>query len=145
MSQNIDESESFVIKTVIAGCCGCESVYSSIVNRRKIQEQLVYEYACRNGLPTKFVFHYDSNDNLFSFDTLVAVTDDTYSFPLTPLERQIVAKMDSIGMLRQEYAKNVLQLKNIRGFRRLKPGEYPHPFPYNTKEKPIYSLRKYGA
>jgi hypothetical protein len=142
LTENIAESESFVIKTVIAGCCGCESVYYNLTLRKKIKEQLIYEYACHTGLPTKFIFKYDSNANLVSLDTLLAVTDNTYTYAITNLERQVVNKMDSIAKQRPAYSQNGLLLKNITGFRPFKTDEHPHPFPYSRKEKPIYSIKK---
>lgn len=139
LTQEVADGGSYSIKSVIAGCCGCESVYYNLISHKIIREQL-YEYACHNGQPTKFVFNYDSNSRLVSLDTLLAVSDDSFTHPLTNFEISVLNQMDSIANMRPEYSRNTWFLRDVTGFRKFRVGEHPHPFPYNRKEKPIYKL-----
>ena len=139
LKENITKSESYSIKTVIGGCCGCRTVYYNYISEKRIKEQIIYEYACQIGFPTKFIFHYNSQNKIVALDTLMAVNDGTFTVPLTLFEKKVLLKMDSIMKKNYDYPIKIT-LSKITGFRRLRTGESATSIPYNKKEVPIFSL-----
>ena len=48
----------FEVKKIVS-CCGCSASYYNLYQRRKLIEQIVYNYNCPGGSATKFLFNYN--------------------------------------------------------------------------------------
>jgi len=139
LKENITKKETFSILLVEGGCCGCKTVYYNLISEKRIKEQIIYEYECQIGLPTKFIFHYNSQNKIVALDTLMAVYDGPFTVPLSHFEKNVLLKMDSIMRINTLYSIK-LALSKITGFRRLRTGESASLIPYNKKKDPIFSL-----
>lgn len=107
----------FNIKHVKDGCCGCSGVLVNSFLLDKLQSQLFIESndACPFAW-TKFNFHYSESGRLTKVDTLIAVADSTYQYPVTDIDKLALAKVDSFIATQNS---RLYRLRNIdiKGYR----------------------------
>jgi hypothetical protein len=106
----------FNIKHVL-DCCGCSGVLVNTFQDEKLQAQLFVESneACPY-LWTKFNFHYAPNGTTLKVDTLVAVADGTWTYPVTEIDKLALAKIDSFIAAQNSTMYHVRKI-DITGYR----------------------------
>src|SRR5690606_10600099 len=104
------------VKHVKDGCCGCSGILVNSFLLGKLQSQLFIE---SNGCPfawTKFNFHYSENGNLTKVDTLIAVADSNYQYPITDIDKLALVKVDSFIATRNPQLYHLRKI-DIKGYR----------------------------
>ena len=107
----------FNIKHVLDGCCGCSGVLVNTFHGAQLQSQLFVE--SNEGCPfnwTKYNFHYSQNGSLTQVDTLIAVADSSFKYPITEIDRIALTKVDSF-IATQNSSLYRLRKIDIRGYR----------------------------
>ncbi len=67
--------------------------------------------------PTKHFFTLDTKGRVKNIKSLVAVTDSSFTFPLTEIDREALIKLDSIYANWQSVNKRQIVFAEITGFR----------------------------
>ena len=109
----------FNIKHILDRCCGCTGILVNTFQADKLQSQLFIE--SKEGCPfywTKFNFHYASNGTTYKVDTLIAVSDSTYQYAITEIDKMALVKIDSF-ILTQTDSSQYYRVKKIeiKGYR----------------------------
>jgi hypothetical protein len=112
------------------------AIYYNIYKGKRIEEQFIHEYMCGFGEPTKYIFHYDNSNNFTGVTAMIGVYDSTFIRSVTPGERQIFSRIDSL--LTTENNPNRKMYIGITGFRETKAGDKIHPFAISKKGKSIF-------
>jgi len=108
---------------VLDGCCGCSGVLVNTFQADKLQSQLFIE--SNEGCPfykTKYNFYYSSTGSLIRVDTLIAVTDSSFTYPLTNIDNITLAKVDSF-IARQNPSLYRIRKIDIKGYRDKTPAD----------------------
>ncbi len=113
---NFTITEKYEIKS-ISGCCGCEALYYNVYHNKILTEQFIVELRCALYKPTKSIFSYDTNGNITSFKSLVAVFDSSYKYELTDVDRAAFIRLDSIYATWSGPTLREIIFKSITGFR----------------------------
>lgn len=107
----------FNVKHVKTGCCGCSGVLVNTFFLDKLQSQLFIE--SNEGCPfnqTKFNFHYSSNGKIAKVDTLIAVADNSFKYPITEFDKLALAKIDSFIAIQNSSLYKIRKI-DIKGYR----------------------------
>lgn len=107
----------FNIKHIKDGCCGCSGILVNSFRNDKIESQLFVE--SNDGCPfnsTKFNFHYSRNGNLIKVDTLIAVIDDSFQYPITDIDKIALIKIDSFIAVQNSTTYPIRKI-DIKGYR----------------------------
>ncbi len=107
----------------MAGCCGCKAIFYNVTRDKKLTEQFVMETKCGLYEPTKHLFTFNTKGKLTDIKSLIVVTDNSFTFPLTEIDRKAFIKLDSIYADWQIVNKRQIVFANIKGF---KEGENTH-------------------
>jgi hypothetical protein len=127
---NLTGADRYEIKSM-AGCCGCKAILYNIIRSNKISEQFVTETHCVLYEPTKHLFTLDTKGRVTNIKSLVAVTDSSFTYPLTEIDREALIKLDSIYLNWQSVNKGQMVFADVTGFRE---GEKTH-MPLDVKVK----------
>ena len=130
------DQNKFEIKSMVAGCCGCETIYYNLYAGNRVDEQFVDEYSCGFGEPTKYKFNYNNSGQRSGITSLIAVYDSTFATPVTVKEKLLFASMDSI--LINTNSKDKRLYSSITGFRLPTNSEKIHPFAFDKKGNAIH-------
>lgn len=87
---------TFNVKKIREGCCGCSGVLVNTFNKGLLESQLHYEAG--QGCPfssAKFYYRYLPGGQRSGIDTLIAVSDSTFQFPITTVDQLALNKVDS--------------------------------------------------
>ena len=109
-------ADSYEIKSM-AGCCGCKAILYNVLRSNKILEQFVVETNCGLYEPTKHFFTLDTKGRVTKIKSLLAVTDSSFTFPLTEIDKDALIKLDSIYANWQSVNKRQIVFSDITGFR----------------------------
>jgi hypothetical protein len=126
----------FEIRSMNSGCCGCMMIYANTYKSNRIEEQLLHEYKCGFGEPTKYTYSYDQKGKIQTATALIAVFDSSYTIPITSEELTLLRKFDSL--LPSVGGKNGVYYSSIKGFRPKVVNERIQPFGYDMKGKVVY-------
>jgi hypothetical protein len=107
----------FNIKHVLDGCCGCSGVLVNTFQGDKLQSQLFVESneACPYNW-TKYNFHYSQSGSLIQVDTLIAVADSSFKYPISDIDRIALTKVDSFIATQNSSLYRVRKI-DIKGYR----------------------------
>jgi hypothetical protein len=113
------DNTRFIVKHLRDGCCGCAGVLVDTYKLDKLQSQLFIESnsACPYNW-TKFNFTYLSNGSLSKIDTLIAVDDSSFTYPITNTDKIALSKVDSF-ILTQNSTYYRIRKIDIKGYRNL--------------------------
>ena len=125
---SLSPSDNYEVKSMV-GCCGCKALYYNVYRNRLVTEQFVVETACESYQPTKHFFKTDSKGNVVSVKSFVAVTDNSFSIPVTETDRNAFKKLDSIYGTWTNGRNRTIVFRDITGF---KDGDKTH-FPVGLK------------
>ncbi|MDB5203794.1 MAG: hypothetical protein JWQ27_3203 [Ferruginibacter sp.] len=87
------DNTRFNVKLVKDGCCGCAGILVNTFRLDELQSQLYVE--SNESCPynwTKLNFYYSSNGTLTRTDTLIAVSDNTFTYPITRTDKIALEK-----------------------------------------------------
>lgn len=122
----LTKDSHYEIKKVYS-CCGCSASYYNIYEKKRLLEQVVFNYNCPpSNLPTKFVYKYQKG-KIISAQQYVAVRDSTYTMPVTEQEKQIHSSLAAVD------TSKALPLSEVKGFRKPNGNEKRHGFPFIKK------------
>ena len=113
----------YTIKNVLPPCCGCSGVLVNTFKSNKLQSQLFIE--SNEGCPynwTKYYFYYSTEGTLFQIDTLIAVTDSSFKYPITDIDKIALIKVDSFMSIQNSSLYRLAKI-NITGYRDKKPSD----------------------
>jgi hypothetical protein len=118
ISSGIDQANNtrFNIKHVRDGCCGCSGILVNTFENNKLQSQLFIESneACPFNR-TKYYFNYSPNGNMSSVDTLIAVSDNSFRYPVTNTDKIALTKVDSfIAVQNSSYRLRKIEITGYR-------------------------------
>lgn len=115
-------ADSYEIKSM-AGCCGCKTIFYNVFRSNKHLEQFVMETNCGLYEPTKHLFTLDTKGRVIKIRSLLAVTDSSFTFSLTEIDKDALIRLDSIYANWQSVNKRQIVFADITGFRE---GEKTH-------------------
>lgn len=113
----------FNLKHVKTGCCGCSGVLVNTFLLDKLQSRLFIE--SNEGCPfnqTKFNFHYSSNGEIAKIDTLIAVVDSSFKYPITDIDKMALTIVDSFIATQNSSLYKVRKI-DITGYRDKTPAD----------------------
>ena len=119
IGSGIDQSSntSFNIKHVLDGCCGCSGILVNTFQHDKLQSQLFIE--SNESCPyhwTKFNFYYSQGGEIAKIDTLIAVADTSFSYPITRVDSIALIKVDNFISAQTSSTYKVRKI-DIKGYR----------------------------
>ncbi|HEX2534508.1 MAG TPA: hypothetical protein VHK69_12270 [Chitinophagaceae bacterium] len=83
------------VRTMVS-CCGCRSLYGNRYAGNRIEAQYVAEISCGLYSLTRHRFRTDAKGRVTGFQSWVAVTDSSFTVPVTESERQLFLRLDSV-------------------------------------------------
>jgi hypothetical protein len=101
----------------MTGCCGCKALYYNSIKSQSIAEQFVVETNCGLYEPTKHIFTTDAKGKVSSFKSYVAVTDSSFTLPVSDKDKAAFQKMDSIYQTWSSPTKRKIVITEIKGFK----------------------------
>lgn len=129
-SGSMSKEEKYKIKSY-AGCCGCAAKFFNLYERKKIKEQIVYQYNCfGKGSVTKFIFNYDNSGSIMNCDSYLATDQNDFDMSISGQEKFVFERVYDTDTLPAIENSKVILYKNILGFRKAKEGESGHSFPF---------------
>jgi hypothetical protein len=109
-------ADTYEIKSM-AGCCGCKAILYNVTRDKKLAEQFVMETNCGLYEPSKHLFTFNTKGKLTDIKSLIAVTDNSFTYPLTDIDRKALIKLDSIYADWHSVNKRQIVFANIKGFK----------------------------
>lgn len=122
---------------MLSGCCGCKTLYINTYSEKRVEVQIVSEFVCGFGEPTRFTFQYTPSGDMQIADRQVAVYDSSYTIPVGSFEKELLRKLDSL-VDNHVLPESKKHYSEIAGFRSPKEGERLHPFAFGAKKKTIF-------
>jgi hypothetical protein len=119
---DLTSADRYEVKSM-AGCCGCKAIFYNVTRNNKIAEQFVVETNCGLYEPTKHLFTTDIKGEVTNIKSLIAVTDSSFTFPLTEIDKNALFKLDSIYTDWRSVNKRQIVFADITGY---KQGEKTH-------------------
>ena len=121
IAAGIEQSDNtrFFVKLIKDGCCGCAGVLVDTYKLNRLQSQLFIESnsACPYNW-TKFNYYYLPNGGFSKIDTLIAVDDNSFTYPITNTDKIALARVDSfISTQNSTYYR--IKKVDIKGYRDL--------------------------
>lgn len=107
----------FNVKHILDGCCGCSGVLVNTFHDDKLQSQLFIE--SNEGCPfnwTKYNFNYSHDGSLIKVDTLIAVVDSSFKYPITQTDKIALSKVDSFIATQNSSLYRIRKI-DIKGYR----------------------------
>lgn len=119
---NVQSEISYEVKGM-AGCCGCKALFYNVYKNSLLSEQVVAEVRCGLFQPTKHVFTTNLKGKVIAYKSFVAVTDSSFTLPVTELDKAAFAHLDSLNRDWAKATPGVIVFSAIKGF---KEGGKPH-------------------
>jgi hypothetical protein len=113
---NVSATDNYEIKSM-AGCCGCQAILYNVIRDGKIAEQFVVETSCGLYEPTKHLFTVDTKGRITGMKSFVAVTDSSFTLPVTEIDKTAFLKLDSIFKYSGSVNKRQIVFADITGFK----------------------------
>ena len=109
-------TDSYEIRSM-AGCCGCKAILYNVIRNNKIAEQFVMETNCGLYEPTKHLFTLDTKGRATHIKSFIAVTDGSFTLPLSEIDRRALITLDSIYADWKSVNKRQIVFADITGFK----------------------------
>lgn len=126
LSKGTFSNNSYYEVKKVYSCCGCSATYYNVYENKRLAQQVIYNYNCPGGNPTKFVFNYNKG-KIINAERYVAVVDESYTEPLSELERQIIASLMAVD------TSKTLLFTQVKGYRKANHNDKVHGFPFIKK------------
>ncbi len=126
LSKGTLASNSYYEVKKVNSCCGCSATYYNIYENKRLVQQVVYDYNCPGGNPTKFVFNYNKG-KIVSAERYVGVADESYTEPVSEQERKITSSLMAID------TSKTLVVTQVKGYRKANHNDKRHSFPFIKK------------
>ena len=101
----------------MSGCCGCKALLYNAYRNSQLAEQFVVETSCGLYEPTKHFFTVDSKGKVKSYKSLIAVTNNSFTLPVSELDKRAFEQIDSIYKVWTGTNKRQIMFTKISGFR----------------------------
>lgn len=119
--QKIDETHEI---KAMRGCCGCYAYYVNTTKEQQLKEQFIAELNCDMNSTTKYFFENNALGEPIIKDSLVAVTDDSFTIPISQEEVKIFQQLDSIYNQDDRYeSSKEMKFSAFKGYRPAKEYE----------------------